>query len=72
MMTEEEAKELNDRMWVPTKAQSIDQLADAAYQEEKSGNVNFWTIPDDDPEVIYWKAVWKKGYKKGLEAMQPA
>jgi hypothetical protein len=45
-----------------TLEQEILQAADAAYQEAKGENVNFWTLPDDDPEVKYWKEIWIKGY----------
>lgn len=47
---------------------TIEQLADEAYQEAKKGNMNFWTMPDDDPEVKYWKEVWIKGYKANEKA----
>jgi hypothetical protein len=36
--------------------------ADEAFKNEKGGNLNFWTVSDDDPEVKYWKEVWMKGY----------
>jgi hypothetical protein len=47
---------------------NVKTLADTAYEEEKAGNINFWSIPDDDPEVKYWKAVWIKGYKAALQS----
>lgn len=37
-------------------------LADVAFEEAKGGNINFWSIQPDDPEVKYWKEVWIKGY----------
>lgn len=45
--------------------QFLQSLADKAYLKAKEGNINFWTIPDDDPEVKYWKEVWLLGYKEG-------
>lgn len=63
-MTQEQANEINDILWEPSK--SIDALADEAFELEREGNIHFWTIKNDDPEVKYWKAVWKKGYLKGL------
>lgn len=50
----------------------INVLADKAYQEAKGENINFWSIPDDDPEVKYWKEVWIKGYKAGRGSLQNA
>lgn len=46
--------------------EEIQKLADAAYKEAKEGNINFWTIPDEDPEVLYWKEIWIKGFTKYL------
>lgn len=46
-MSPEEAKELNDKMWMPGK--TIDDLANEAFEQERAGNINFWSIPKEDP-----------------------
>lgn len=47
------------------------EAAEVAYQTAKQGNINFWTMPDDDPEVKYWKEIYAKGYIAGAASMKP-
>jgi hypothetical protein len=37
-------------------------LALKAFEDERGGNMNFWTMSVDDPEAVYWREVWKKGF----------
>ncbi len=38
-------------------------LANEAFEKARGESVNFWSMPDDDPEVKYWKEIWIKGYR---------
>lgn len=42
----------------------IEELADKAFEEARTGNINYWTIDKNDPEVKLWKEVWKKGFEE--------
>jgi hypothetical protein len=37
-------------------------LALKAFEDARGGNMNFWTMSVDDPEAVYWREVWKKGF----------
>lgn len=41
---------------------SLQELANKAFEEARGENIRFWSIPEDDPEVKYWKEIWIKGY----------
>ena len=44
------------------------ELAKEAFRKAKGGNINFWSMPEDDPEAIYWMKVWDMGYDFAQES----
>jgi hypothetical protein len=52
-------------------AQHIQDLANEAFEKYRGSNVNFWTLKDDDDEVILWKHIWCLGYESGIKDNLP-